>query len=97
MKWEGYRAFMGAMKISYKIVVGNPEGDVRRRSRSKDITKTDLIEIGYVIANCLQLLAMRKKVMDMWGFLEQQNDSDLPKKDPTTCSLSINTCLALTL
>jgi hypothetical protein len=36
---------MGTMKISYKIVVGKTEGDARRSSRSKDITKADLTEI----------------------------------------------------
>jgi hypothetical protein len=97
MKWAGHRTFMGAMKISYKIVVGKPEGDVRRRSRSKDITKTDLTETGYVVANCLQLLPVMNKVLHLWGFLEQLSHSDHPKKDPTPCSLLLNTRLAITV
>jgi hypothetical protein len=69
---------MGAIKMSYIILVGKPERDVRRRSRWKDITKMDLKDIGYVVGNCLQWLALKSTLVNVWGFLEQLSDSDLP-------------------
>jgi hypothetical protein len=64
MRWTGHVACMGEMRISYKILVGKPEGERtlgRPRCRCEDNIIMDLKETGWKSVNWLHLAQDREQ------------------------------------
>jgi hypothetical protein len=56
MRWAGHVAGMGEKENIYKLLVGKPEGPLRRpRRRWMDNIKMDLLEIGLSVVYSIDL------------------------------------------